>query len=156
MDCSYKSVCTYHEDLADIGGSAALNLRENFCQNNNGVNCAFKKLYDEHGKDYSLPINLRPTDMNKAEKIIEREAPCWSFIKCPNSRRVSCPAFLNNKGRLCWAIKATLCKGSIQGDFVDKLDGCKECDYYLSRESLQNSSSIFKIGHAAAAPAMAS
>lgn len=72
---------------------------------------------------------------------------CWEYKKCgrePNGAKVKelgiCPATINKQldgthsgkfgGRACWIIKATLCKGEVQGDFGKKFDNCSKCDFY--------------------------
>jgi hypothetical protein len=72
---------------------------------------------------------------------------CWEFKKC--GREVGgqniqdlgvCPVARSiqfdgandgqNAGRMCWAILGTLCDGSIQADYEDKLHKCLMCDFY--------------------------
>lgn len=33
-------------------------------------------------------------------------------------------------GRACWAIAGTLCGGSVQGTFAEKLGSCMKCEFY--------------------------
>lgn len=73
---------------------------------------------------------------------------CWEFKKCgrqPGGARVAelgaCRAAtadliaLNNGtrgGRICWAIAGTLCGGTIQGTFAQKIANCMVCEFYQS------------------------
>jgi hypothetical protein len=72
---------------------------------------------------------------------------CWEFKGCgrePGGARADelgiCPAATatgidganngKNGGRACWAITGTLCGGSVQGTFAEKLDSCPNCNFY--------------------------
>ncbi len=69
---------------------------------------------------------------------------CWEFKKCgrerPNVMGV-CPAAAETKahgvnggknaGRVCWAVAGTLCDGTVQGTYAQKLMTCIECDFRL-------------------------
>lgn len=72
---------------------------------------------------------------------------CWEFKKCgrePEGSRVAelgiCPASTDrradglnegrNGGRICWALTGTLCGGTVQGTFAQKLTNCMQCDFY--------------------------
>ncbi len=74
---------------------------------------------------------------------------CWEVIKCGResdsgdyffSDAGTCPASIElctdgvnggkNAGRACWAIAGTFCGGEIQGNYVNKLKSCLQCDFY--------------------------
>lgn len=72
---------------------------------------------------------------------------CWEFKNCgrePGGSKTNelgvCPASIEtrlnginsgyNSGRACWAVAGTLCRGTTQGTYVNKLTGCIECDFY--------------------------
>lgn len=56
------------------------------------------------------------------------EISCWEFKKCGKEK--DCPAWPNN-GRICFSIEKTLCRGEIQGQYLQKIDKCREtCDFY--------------------------
>lgn len=78
----------------------------------------------------------------------ERYPNCWEVNNCPYAWNGTapitdscCPAStpgkldgLNNgtyAGRACWAVKGTLCGGEVQGDIVEKLSSCLECDFLM-------------------------
>jgi hypothetical protein len=53
---------------------------------------------------------------------------CWEFKKCGKEK--DCPAY-PYQGTMCYAAKATLCRGEIQGGYEDKIKACRTtCDYY--------------------------
>lgn len=81
---------------------------------------------------------------------------CWEFSKCgrePNGEKTAelgvCPAATetrlnnlhggSNGGRTCWILAGTLCKGEIQGNFVNKHASCSQCDFYKSVEKEEGS-----------------
>lgn len=72
---------------------------------------------------------------------------CWEFKKCgrePRGVKASelgvCAAATEasvsgcnngkNGGRACWAIAGTLCGGTVQGSFAEKLGNCLKCEFY--------------------------
>ncbi len=72
---------------------------------------------------------------------------CWENKKCerePGGAKVGefgvCPAAEEdgadgfnrgkNAGRFCWIVGGTLCGGMVQGTQAQKVDNCKECDFY--------------------------
>jgi hypothetical protein len=53
---------------------------------------------------------------------------CWEFRKCGKEKE--CPAYPNN-GFNCWTVKSTVCRGQVQGEYHEKIGGCRHlCDYY--------------------------
>jgi hypothetical protein len=83
-----------------------------------------------------------------AEVLEKKKLNCWEVKKCgrePGGERVAdlgvCPAAEEqrangihqgkNAGRCCWVIDGTLCKGNVQGSYVEKFCGdCQRCDFY--------------------------
>jgi predicted Ser/Thr protein kinase len=83
---------------------------------------------------------------------------CWEYRGCglePGgvnaAQSGSCPAasdqsfsginFGKNAGRFCWAVPDTRCGQGEQGDYGDKRETCKECDFYhmvLAQEGTRN------------------
>jgi methyl-accepting chemotaxis protein len=57
---------------------------------------------------------------------------CWEFMKCLDTVREQCPAYLREKGRECWKVTGTKCKGG-QLDLPtleEKIKICRTCDFY--------------------------
>ncbi|HYS44387.1 MAG TPA: GGDEF domain-containing protein [Geobacteraceae bacterium] len=52
--------------------------------------------------------------------------PCWEAKKC---EKIDCPAYGDTKVS-CWYRAGTYCGGTIQGTFVDKCGGCRQCDVF--------------------------
>ena len=74
---------------------------------------------------------------------------CWEFKKCGRELGGEnafvlgvCPAAIHvfldsihdgtNAGRSCWAIAGTMCHGKVQGTFAQKMQDCRDCDFYLA------------------------
>ena len=72
---------------------------------------------------------------------------CWEHKKCgrevggAKERELGgCPAATNftykgtndgkSAGRYCWKVAGTLCGGSVQGSFVEKMKSCVKCDFF--------------------------
>jgi hypothetical protein len=49
------------------------------------------------------------------------ETPCWDFTKCKDKER--CPAY-PDRGRDCWDVEGTLCRGVLQGTAEEKRQNC--------------------------------
>ena len=67
---------------------------------------------------------------------------CWEFMKCGAGKKHGlgiCPAITESKahalnngkngGRICWAVSGTLCNGTVQGTYAEKVLICSECDF---------------------------
>lgn len=81
---------------------------------------------------------------------------CWEFMKCgrqpggeDEAKEGPCPAALEfrthgvnqgvNGGRACWAIPRTVCGGDVQGNHLQKLHQCMQCDFYTLVRSEEGS-----------------
>jgi hypothetical protein len=54
---------------------------------------------------------------------------CWEFLGCEVYK--DCPAYKENMGNRCFAVKGTLCRGEIQGDYREKIEQCRNgCSFY--------------------------
>lgn len=51
---------------------------------------------------------------------------CRQYFKCTHKK---CPAY-NKKDLRCWLYSNTFCRGTFDGAFKEKIDGCKECDLF--------------------------
>jgi hypothetical protein len=53
---------------------------------------------------------------------------CWDIMKCGKER--DCPAY-PSMGFSCWSVEGTLCRGTRQGGYSDKIGDCRSsCQYY--------------------------
>lgn len=55
---------------------------------------------------------------------------CWDVMNCPKERMKACPAFTQEKGKDCWTVAGTRCKGEVQGTMVEKYYECCQCAFY--------------------------
>ena len=55
---------------------------------------------------------------------------CWEIRNCPESTRAECPAWEFDAGKLCWFINGTICDGSIQKNWKEKMKICRSCDIF--------------------------
>jgi DNA-binding XRE family transcriptional regulator len=62
----------------------------------------------------------------------KKSAPCWLTRDCPVEIRQDCPAWQFNAGNLCWFINGTICEGSPQGSWQNKMKICRDCEVYHS------------------------
>ena len=56
-----------------------------------------------------------------------RKKSCWSVKQCPTERKKRCPAWEFQVGQLCWFINGTICEGSVQKDWKEKMKICRSC-----------------------------
>jgi|GEM_PF-1148881 len=55
---------------------------------------------------------------------------CWEFKNCSRGCNGGCPAYDKKSGTICWLIAGTMCGGTVQGTYAQKLTSCTECDFY--------------------------
>ncbi len=54
---------------------------------------------------------------------------CWDYNNCEKALRRDCPAY-PNAGRVCFVVEGTRCKGIMQGPYSEKINDCRECEFY--------------------------
>lgn len=76
-----------------------------------------------------------------------RKINCWEYNKCgrePGGEKAAregiCPAAAENSfhsfnhgtngGRACWLMAGTFCDNKVSGTFAEKIDSCRDCDFY--------------------------
>ena len=57
---------------------------------------------------------------------------CWVIKKCPPELKKQCPAWEFQAGKLCWFINGTICEGSVQMDWKEKMKICRTCEVLIS------------------------
>ncbi len=88
-----------------------------------------------------------------------RKLNCWEYKKCgrePGGSKADqdgvCPAAIQktfdtfnhgiNAGRICWLVAGTFCDGQLSGTFAEKIDTCRNCDFYKKIQADEHSFSI--------------
>ena len=56
--------------------------------------------------------------------------PCWVIKKCHKDRRNLCPAWEFRSGTLCWFINGTICEGTVQKGWREKMKICRRCEAF--------------------------
>ena len=69
-------------------------------------------------------------------RATKRNKPCWLTRQCPEEDRQNCPAWQFDAGNLCWFINGTLCAGTPQGSWENKMTICRDCEVYKSMLNL--------------------
>ena len=67
---------------------------------------------------FLVAMKLRTSKLNKS---------CWTIKRCPLERRKRCPAWEFQSGDLCWFINGTICEGTVQRDWKEKMKICRSC-----------------------------
>ncbi len=57
---------------------------------------------------------------------------CWVVKKCSPETRKECPAWEFRAGTLCWFINGTICEGTVQKDWHEKIKVCRMCEVLAS------------------------
>jgi len=57
---------------------------------------------------------------------------CWKIKKCPPEIKGRCPAWEFRAGKLCWFINGTICEGTAQKDWQEKMKTCRRCEVFIS------------------------
>lgn len=70
---------------------------------------------------------LNTTGVSSTKSL--NKVTCWDIKECPSDRRDSCPAYPNTGGQ-CWMVTGTLCGGSEQGTYHEKMAKCRKCNVY--------------------------
>ena len=63
----------------------------------------------------------------KARKKGNRR-PCWETRGCSKKTKERCPAWQFKSGELCWFINGTICNGTPQKTWKEKMSLCQDCD----------------------------
>ena len=95
--------------------------------------------------DLRLRFGLVSTDYTERTCIIVVEAQTSKAIKCWIAKecgKKEYPAYENRDHR-CWMISGTFCRNEIQGSFHEKIEACRQCDFY---HAMQEQEAVFTIG----------
>ena len=55
---------------------------------------------------------------------------CWQVKKCRPEQKRNCPAWEFGVGELCWFINGTICDGTAQKDWKEKMKICRSCEVF--------------------------
>lgn len=55
---------------------------------------------------------------------------CWIIKKCSREQKRNCPAWEFSSGDLCWFINGTVCEGTVQKDWKEKMKICRTCEVF--------------------------
>jgi hypothetical protein len=70
--------------------------------------------------------------VSRIQKDFEDRNPCWVIKNCPSEKKKQCPAWEFNAGDLCWFISGTICDGTVQKKWKEKMTFCRSCDILKS------------------------
>ncbi|MFH1349438.1 MAG: ATP-binding protein [Pseudomonadota bacterium] len=66
-------------------------------------------------------------ESSEKEERDENRMRCWELFECQEER---CPAYKSDEIR-CWLIPGTRCLSQVQGEFLEKMDLCLECEHFI-------------------------
>lgn len=73
---------------------------------------------------YFLLVNQRKEDSSRKRKN------CWRKNKCKLKKE--CPAWEFQAGHLCWFLSGTRCECTVDRNWKDKMEICRECEILSS------------------------
>jgi DNA-binding transcriptional regulator YiaG len=56
--------------------------------------------------------------------------PCWKVKKCSATQKTQCPAWEFGAGDFCWLINGTVCDGTVQQNWNEKMKICRSCEVF--------------------------
>ena len=56
--------------------------------------------------------------------------PCWEEKDC--HQKEECPAWEFQSGNLCWYMFGTLCNGTREATYEEKIENCRSCNIFKS------------------------
>lgn len=59
-----------------------------------------------------------------------KQKACWTVKKCSAEQKKQCPAWELQTGDLCWFINGTICDGTVQNNWDEKMKICKSCNVF--------------------------
>jgi len=62
--------------------------------------------------------------------------PCWVTENCPEDRKVRCPAWEFSAGTTCWLVNGTICKGTVNKSWREKMKVCRKCNVLTSYHTI--------------------
>jgi DNA-binding XRE family transcriptional regulator len=60
------------------------------------------------------------------------QSVCWEIKNCPPEQKKNCPTWEFQLGDLCWFVNGTICQGTVQKDWHQKMKLCRKCAYFAS------------------------
>jgi DNA-binding transcriptional regulator YiaG len=70
--------------------------------------------------------------LSRTEDVQKSRKACWVVRKCPMERRRQCPAWEFRSGKMCWLINGTICDGTVQKNWKQKMKFCRSCEVLSS------------------------
>ena len=55
---------------------------------------------------------------------------CWRIKNCSPEQKTKCPAWEFGAGELCWFINGTICDGTAQKNWKEKMKICRTCEVF--------------------------
>jgi hypothetical protein len=68
--------------------------------------------------------------VSRSVKKSKGNKACWVIKKCSREQKQRCPAWEFSSGDLCWFINGTVCEGTVQKDWKEKMKICRSCEVF--------------------------
>ncbi len=65
--------------------------------------------------------------VSRKAEITNEQKDCWDIKKCPEKKKLKCPAWEFRSGKFCWFINGTICEATTQSNWEEKIKICQKC-----------------------------
>ena len=72
---------------------------------------------------------------------MNKKVKCWEVFEC---KEEGCPAY-DSKELICWLIPRTRCRSEIQGQFLEKMEMCLECEPFKANIDFDSMEETLKV-----------
>ncbi len=72
---------------------------------------------------------------------MQDKVKCWEYFQCDEKE---CPVF-KSKDPMCWLVSGTHCRKEIQGQFLEKIEMCLDCDPFAANMDLESMAETLKV-----------
>ncbi|MBW1859991.1 MAG: hypothetical protein JRI70_07950, partial [Deltaproteobacteria bacterium] len=74
---------------------------------------------------------------------MNEKVKCWEFFECEEKE---CPVLVSKEWR-CWLVSGTHCRDEIQGQFLEKIEMCLECEPFKNNVDLGSLEETLHVVH---------
>ena len=82
--------------------------------------------------------------LSMKQRTNKKHKSCWAIKRCPLECKKRCPAWEFQAGHLCWFINGTICEGTVQRDWIEKMRICRNCVVFQPLLNPEEDHSLWK------------
>ena len=93
-----------------------------------GISLKAVQGYEQGWRNVSVHVERQILFLVSRKRGRKSLRPCWVIKQCAPEIRKKCPAWEFRAGTLCWFISGTICEGSVQKNWHEKIKICRACE----------------------------